>query len=375
MTAFRHGHATHADAQTATTLVLMQLGNAVSDSENALGLVYLTPPLAAEAEKVLAMLRAQTGVRHWAGSVGQGVVGSRAEYVGEPGLSVMICELPPQGFQVFSGRSPLPRPGALTPGGAVAAQAALVHMDPGTMDAVDLVGEMALKVASGQLFGGLASGPASTLTLIADAVIQGGLSGVAFSSEVGLKQCITQGCTPLAASHVVSDCSANLIRGLDGRPALDVLLDDLGVDESVRTTRDGEALIRALPMSRLRSGLFVGLGEGDPQSIARPGRFDYVVRNLVGVDPRNRLLAVAAQPNEGDRVVFCTRDLQAARTDLIRACTELREELETDGLEIRGGVYVSCVARGRALFGKPSAEVGLIQSQLGDFPLVGFFAK
>jgi small ligand-binding sensory domain FIST len=73
--------------------------------------------------------------------------------------------------------------------------------------------------------------------------------------------------------------------------------------------------------------------------------------------------------------VFCTRDARAARADLVRACTELRDELESDELAIRGGLYVSCVARGRALFGSPSAEVGLLQSQLGEFPLVGFFAN
>ena len=66
---------------------------------------------------------------------------------------------------------------------------------------------------------------------------------------------------------------------------------------------------------------------------------------------------------------------RAARADLIRACTELRDELETDGLTIRGGVYVSCVARGRSLFGAAGAEVGILQSQLGEFPLVGFFAN
>jgi small ligand-binding sensory domain FIST len=59
----------------------------------------------------------------------------------------------------------------------------------------------------------------------------------------------------------------------------------------------------------------------------------------------------------------------------VRACTELRDELETDGLAIRGGVYVSCLARGRSLFGTTGAEVGLLQSQLGEFPLVGFFAN
>jgi small ligand-binding sensory domain FIST len=73
--------------------------------------------------------------------------------------------------------------------------------------------------------------------------------------------------------------------------------------------------------------------------------------------------------------VFCTRDAQAAHADLMRICTELREELETEGRSIRGGIYVSCLARGKALFGSASAEVGLLQSQLGDFPLVGFFAN
>ena len=84
---------------------------------------------------------------------------------------------------------------------------------------------------------------------------------------------------------------------------------------------------------------------------------------------------MAALPREGDRVVFCTRDAKAARADLVRVCTELRDDIETDGLEIRGGLYVSCVARGRSLFGSASAEVGLIQAQLGEFPLVGFFAN
>ena len=79
--------------------------------------------------------------------------------------------------------------------------------------------------------------------------------------------------------------------------------------------------------------------------------------------------------DEGDRVVVCTRDAKAARADLVRICTELRDELETDGLAVRGAVYVSCVARGRSLFGSPSAEVALIQSQLGEFPMVGFFAN
>jgi small ligand-binding sensory domain FIST len=41
----------------------------------------------------------------------------------------------------------------------------------------------------------------------------------------------------------------------------------------------------------------------------------------------------------------------------------------------KAGIYVSCVARGAALFGEAGAETALIRDAFGDFPLVGFFAN
>jgi small ligand-binding sensory domain FIST len=380
VTLFRHGHATHPDWRMAAELALAQVegraGQPGWSQAASLGLVYLTPALAPHAAGLLDLLKRRTGVAHWAGTCGQSIVASGVEYDDEPAVALMLCDLPEDGFQVFSGSRPPPAPGARTADGAVAAQTALVHADPATPDLAELVEDMAVKVASGRLFGGIASGRVEPLPQLADRVVSGGLSGVVFSSDVDLRTRVTQGCSPIAGEHVISACSSNLIRTLDGRPALDVLLADLGVAEEARASRDGAALMRAMPAERVRAGLFVGLADGEgPSRGPRPGFGDYLVRNLVGIDPHNRLVAVAALPQEGDRAVFCTRDARAARADLVRTCTELRDELETDGLAIRGGVYVSCVARGRALFGAPSAEVGLLQSQLGDFPLVGFFAN
>jgi small ligand-binding sensory domain FIST len=81
----------------------------------------------------------------------------------------------------------------------------------------------------------------------------------------------------------------------------------------------------------------------------------------------------------------------AARRDLVRICSEIRDELESheepvlangaaQGTEpraaraVRGALYVSCTGRGGPHFGSPSAELKLIQHALGDVPLVGFFA-
>jgi small ligand-binding sensory domain FIST len=105
------------------------------------------------------------------------------------------------------------------------------------------------------------------------------------------------------------------------------------------------------------------------------GFADYRVRNVVGIDPLNRLVAIAEQPEVGERLIFCTRDARAARRDLIRMTTELREEIESEGHTIRGGIYVSCVARGEALFGDAGHEMALIEANLGAFPLVGFYAN
>lgn len=380
MSRFRHGHATHPDWRMATELALAQIegrANAPGWSHGGnLGIVYMTAKLAPHASEIVALLQRRTGVRDWAGTCGHAIVASGAEYEDEPAIALMLAELPEGAFHVFSGTRPPPALDARTAAGGVAAHSALVHADPATPDLSELVEDMACKIASGLLFGGIASGRVSPLPQVARDVLSGGLSGVVFSSDVDVRVRVTQGCAPLAGEHVISECSANLIRGLDGQPALDVLLSDLGVDEAARTSRDGEALMRAMPADRVRAGLFVGLTDGDtPTRGARPGFGDYLVRNLVGIDPQNRLVAVAALPQEGDRAVFCTRDARAARADLIRICTELRDEVETDGLEVRGAVYVSCVARGRSLFGTASAEAALVQSHLGEVPLVGFFAN
>jgi small ligand-binding sensory domain FIST len=379
MTPFRCGHATHPDWRMATELALAQVeGGRPSPPgprPGALGLVYFTSPLAPHAAAIVELLVRRTGVADWVGTCGHAVLASGVEYVDEPAISLMVVELPADGWRVFSGTRPLPPPGARTAGGALAAQSALVHADPTTPDLPELVEDMAARVASGLLFGGLASGRAQPLPQIASRVVAGGLSGVAFSSDVDLRMRVTQGCSPLAGEHVISACSANLIRTLDGHPALDVLLADLGVGEAARTSRDGAALMRALPAERLRSGLFVGLAGADDPARARPGFGDYLVRNLVGIDPQQRLVAVAAVPTEGDRAVFCTRDAAAARADLVRICTELRDEVETEGLHVRGALYVSCVARGASLFGAPSVEAGIIRSQLGEVPLTGFYAN
>ena len=174
------------------------------------------------------------------------------------------------------------------------------------------------------------------------------------SSRIPVITGLTQGCTPLAARHTITRSEGNVLAEIDGRPALDVFKEDIGV-----------AL--AEDLSRVAGYIFVGL----PVPGSDTG--DYLVRNLMGIDPNEKLLAIRDNLEDDAPIMFCRRDADTAREDMIRMLTDLRKRAK--GRQIKGGVYYTCMGRGRHQFGEHSEELKLIQEQLGDFPLVGFFAN
>lgn len=403
MQRFVHAHATHPQWRMAAALVLAQLraqmalpGHARGPS---LGLLYITDHYAAHAQDILECFSAELReVTDWAGTVGVGVCATNVEYFDEPALAVMLCDLSPDQYRVFSGVAPLPAP-------AVAAgfvpHTALVHADAATPDLAELIAELAQRTTAGHVFGGLAGSRADSVQFAqgrgglrqgqdsASGVFLGGLSGVAFGADVALVSRVTQGAQPIDRERVITAVDGNLLLELDGEPALDVLLQQLNLTldhpqyliEKLRTTLVG--LTEPLP------------GPEDHAARRRQARGQFgaevTVRHVIGLDPGRRGIAVAAQPSLGGRLAFCERHVDAARADLVRVCSEIREELapETADLDmggateaatappvrqIVGAVYVSCAGRGGPHFGAPSAELQIVRRALGNVPLVGFFA-
>jgi small ligand-binding sensory domain FIST len=384
MPGFLVGHATHPDWRAALVLAGMQIDARLPAHEASgagpltLGFVYFTDHYAAQADALYAELRLRWPGVAWVGSVGVGVAAGGAEYFDEPALALMLAAIPAGRFEVYSGAHKL---------GRIEPYSALVHADPATPDLNEMIGELADRTDSGYLFGGLAASRGAAVH-IANGVWRGGLSGVAFSSDVALISRVTQGCQPSGPTRTVTACERNVALTLDGEPAMACLLRDLGLAQ----LDDPRA---ALP--RLRSTL-VGLTDAHDMALARGGQFgtDTRVRHLVGLDPARGAVAVADTLETGMRLAFCQRDVQAARRDLVRICSEIRDEIETQaeaatagpGLvsagadeprrRIQGALYISCSGRGGPHFGGPSAELQIVQHALGavgdDIPLVGFFA-
>ena len=291
--------------------------------------------------------------------MGIGVIATDTEYLDEPAMSVMLGAFPDESYRVFSGRQRPPRAGTRTASGSLAGNFAVVHGDPHTPDIPELIEDMSRKVDSGFIVGGLSSSRTRTVQ-IANGILQGGLSGVVFSSDVAIATRLTQGCAPLTRAdthapvrHRVTACDRNVIAALDDRPALDVFREEIGAD----LARD---------LSRAARTVLVGL------SVPGSDTGDYLARNVIGIDPRNKLFAIGALVEQGMSIMFCRRDGDAARQDLVRILRALRSDLRGAP---KGGLYYSCIGRGAQMFGRKSAELKLIGSELGEFPMVGFFCN
>jgi small ligand-binding sensory domain FIST len=370
MQAFSVGHATHPDAATALALAAAQIEGAWSQAKAGarqaptLGFLYLSDHYASAAGALLADVQARWPGVAWVGAVGVGVAASGVEYFDEPGLALMLAALPPSHFEVFSGARPL---------SSIAPYTALVHADPATPDIDELIAEMSRRTATGYLFGGLASSRGATLH-IADEVLRGGLSGVAFSRDVTLISRVSQGCQPIGPTRLVTRAERNVVIELDGKSALPQLLADLQI-QSLDKPRE--------VMPRLQATLVGLTGASEPtgseRRSVRAGQFgpDTRVRHLIGLDPGRQAVAVADIVEPGMQLAFCKRDATAARRDLVRICAEIRDEVESSLAPQRmaGAIFVSCSGRGGAHFGGPSAELQIVQHALGEVPLVGFFAN
>lgn len=390
---FRFAHATHPDWSEATAQCLAQLDAQAASGDHArrasLGFLYFTDALQPHIDEILAVLKSRTGIPNWVGSSGVGICATGVEYVDEPALAIMLADFPPGSFNVFSGTQRPPTLGTRTDKGAQAAFTALVHADPGTPDLPELIVDMARKLESEYLFGGLSSSRHQAQQ-IADRALSGGISGVVFSSDTGLVSRVSQGVHPLpgARRHEVTKVDLNVISELDGRSAFEVLLEDAGIRERAAAglatdqQREDADKVRTQLLALGRRGLFIGI---EPDSSAayreRTPRIDYVVRHVVALDPGKGTVTVGAALEEGQSLSFCTRDEAAARRDLTRICAEIRDHLDEQGkgdgkpLPAKGAVYVSCLGRGSHMFGEQSEELRVIQHQLGDIPLVGFYAS
>ncbi len=332
-----------------------------SEDSYTLGFIYVTDNLAEDLNSILAYLRKETGIKHWVGSVGIGLCAiasnkkyGSAEYFDQAAMAVMAMALPTENFQVL--------PTMDTDFGQLPGEAldwinrngsffGVVHGDPANALVPFLIEELTART-HGFLVGGLTSSRLHNYQ-VAEQITSGGLSGVMFAPSLEVATCLSQGCVPLAGSHLISGCVDNVVIGLDGRPALDILKEDFG-EELVGDLNQVAGLIHAaLPIEGSDTG-------------------DYLVRSLIGIDPERGWLAIGEEVETGQQLFFVRRDPLSAEIDLRNRLEILKNRF---GKEPRAALYYSCVGRGPSMFGKEGGELSIIEDVFVDVPLIGFFGN
>jgi small ligand-binding sensory domain FIST len=316
-----------------------------------LAFLYVTDSLAEDVGNILAYLRQKTEIEHWVGTVGVGICANETEYFDRPAAAVMAMNLPQQSFRVFPCISQSVDQ-LSTENRSWIADASptfgILHGDPQNAKTPQLIQDLAEETTI-FLVGGLSSSR-GVCHQVAERLTGGGVSGILFAPEIGVQTGLSQGCTPIGESHVISDCLDNVVIGLDGRKAVDVFKEDIGEVLAGDLARVAGHIHAAFPLPGSDTG-------------------DYMVRNLIGIDTIHGWLAIGDQVKPGDRMMFVRRDSNSARKDMMAMLANLDKRLTA---RPRGGIYFSCVARGPNMFDKPGEEAAMIRQVLGDFPLVGF---
>lgn len=306
--------------------------------------------------------------RHWIGCSAGGVIGRGREIERSPGVSITAATMP--GAEIASFHLPPGLFGATGPSSDVLCQATgaavtddpafVVLADPFSFEAEACIRGLDSAFPAAAKAGGLASGgrqPGANALYVDGGLHAGGAVGVALSGEVAMDTVVAQGCRPIGSPMFVTRCERNLLHGLDGRTPYEVLAD---IYESL-DARDRELF---------QQSLFLGM-------VMRPerqeyGQGDFLIRNIVGVDPKAGCLAIGAVLREHMVVQFHLRDARTSRADLESMLTTYRAEGRG---EPRGALMFSCLGRGRALYGRADHDTDLVREHLGSVPLGGFFCN
>ncbi len=345
-----------------------QLRQRLDAPEVTLGMVFMTPAFFGVAAEVLELLRLHARIPLLVGCSSRGLVVNGSELEEDTGLVVQLFNLPgarakaihiTQAQLEFTGQpADWHRISGLTPSNV---RGWLVFADPFQLDGERWLDTWNLAYPGIPAMGGLAGGPASenhTHLYLDGEVHSEGVIAVGLSGSVRLETVTSQGCTPIGAPWTITKSDRNLIHQIANRPAYRVLVETF------------ESLPREEQL-RSQGNLFVGFAGNEYCEEFHRG--DFLVRNLLGADPQNGIIAVGAQPRPGQTLQFHRRDAATATEDLVAVLDRARTRLA--GSTIYGGLLCVCNGRGRHLFGKTDHDAGLVQELLGPIPVAGLFCN
>ena len=341
-----------------------------------LALVFASASFASDLPRLLPLLQQRLRAEHWLGCLGGGVVGTGSDAIPheleqDPALSVTLLHLP--GAQVhpfvLDGTNLPDLDGPADPwqlqvgaaGGGF--HSMLLLVDPTCQAINDLINGLDYAYPDAVKVGGLAAAHSAPHgSLLSGGEVRQGAVGCLLSGAWGLDAVVAQGCKPIGPILEVEQAQRNVV---------------LQVSEGQRRSSPVAALQAILsglsPEEReqVRHSLFLGVGQSSFSLDTSDAEPAFLVRNLIGVDPRNGAVAVGERMRVGQQVQFQLRDGPSSRAEL---CQLLDAQVQRQS-EPLAALLFACLGRGEGLHGHADGDVTPCRDRFAQVPIAGAFCQ
>ncbi|MCG9893097.1 MAG: FIST C-terminal domain-containing protein [Thermosynechococcaceae cyanobacterium MS004] len=368
------------------------IGEAVAAATSALGqpadlaFVFISNAFASEFSRVMPLLQSQLGEVPILGCGGSGVIGQDDQNIpqeieDEAALSLTLAALPEVRIQPFyilpnqlpdldsapdlwvdlMGVAPADEPHFILLGDAMSARI------NDLLQGLDYAYPQAIKI------GGLTLGASTSNSglFYQGKLYAEGIFGVALSGNIVVEAIVAQGCRPVGPLLRVAEADRNVLLQVEAQPGSG---DRAAVDTKVQTAL--EALHRTLDhmddddRTMAQNALSIGIVRDAFKVQLQAG--DFLIRNLIGVDPRIGAIAVGDRVRPGQRVQFHIHDAETSAEDLEEL---LQQYQETQPCLPAGVLLFDCLGRGEQFYGQPNFDTRLLRHYFPNAPIGGFFCQ
>jgi small ligand-binding sensory domain FIST len=347
-----------------------------------LGLVFISSAFASEYSRVIPLLKENLPIPALIGCGGSGIIGMNpigeaVELEEQPALSLSLAHLPDVNvhpFHLAADQLPdLDSPPSAWVDLVGVAQEKQPHFillaEPFASGISDLLQGLDFAYPGSSKVGGLASSGAmgtQSGLFCNNRFYREGIVGVALSGNIVLETIVAQGCRPIGQTYQVTKGERNVLLELteqDGsvpsRPPLEILRD------LIESLSDEDRKLA-------QNSLFVGVARDEFKQ--HLGHGDFLVRNLLGVDPRMGAIAIGDRVRPGQRIQFHLRDARTSSEDL-ELLLERYQKDASNKPDASGALMFSCLGRGERLYEQPNFDSQLFHRYCKNIQLGGFFCN
>ncbi|MCU0550034.1 MAG: FIST C-terminal domain-containing protein [Leptolyngbya sp. Prado105] len=370
--------------ESAVEEVVSQALATLQDSAD-LGMIFISSAFASEYSRLLPLFREKLPGVPLIGCSGGGIVGmtqrgKAREVEGEPSLSLMLAHLPGVKVQPFYiSAEDLPDldsppdtwtnligvPMSESPSFVLLADLQRVN---------DLLQGLDFAYPGAPKVGGLASSGilGGSTGLFGDRFYREGAVGVALSGNIVMETIVAQGCRPIGKPYWVMEGERNILLAMQEDDGSGLPSEPCGVKRS--PLEQLQELVQGLSEEDQRlaqqNHIFVGVVQNGFKQTLEPG--DFLIRNLLGVDPRVGAIAIGDLIRSGQRIQFHLRDAETSAEDLDLL---LRRYVQASSAQPSpsGALMFSCLGRGEGLYGEPNFDSQLVSEYLHEIAIAGFF--